>query len=174
MHLHVPSILMQMHGYAQMPVMDKKEPHESVISAWTRLIRAEREVLGAVEADLKSAGFPPLAWYDVLLELRRAEPQGLRPMELERELLLPQSNVSRLLDRMEQRGLIRKSPAEDDGRGFKASITTQGQALLKRMWPAYRGAIAAHVGDKLTREESARLAELLGKLLLSSEKAAKT
>ncbi len=47
----------------------------------------------AVEQDLKKAGFPPLAWYDALLELSRAQ-HPLRPVELEKQMLLPQYSTS--------------------------------------------------------------------------------
>ena len=45
-------------------------------------------------------GHPPLAWYDALLEIEKAGPDGLRPFELRKLLLLPQYGTSRLLDRM--------------------------------------------------------------------------
>ena len=53
-----------------------------------------------VEAAVKAKGYPPLAWYDVLLELSREGGRRLRPVELEKELLVAQYNLSRLLDRM--------------------------------------------------------------------------
>ena len=53
--------------------MPERPPSEAVIRAWTRLVRAQQAVLAAVEADLESGGFPPLGWYDVLLELSRAD-----------------------------------------------------------------------------------------------------
>jgi DNA-binding MarR family transcriptional regulator len=143
--------------------MSERLPSNAVIRAWARLIRTQQAVLAAVEADLKSAGFPPLAWYDVLLELSRAE-TGLRPFALERELLLAQYNLSRLLDRLEQAGYVQRRTCPEDGRGQIVAISASGRALVKRMWPTYRAAIARHVGAKLSEDEAARLASLLGKL----------
>jgi DNA-binding MarR family transcriptional regulator len=120
-------------------------------------------VLAAVEAELKAAGFPPLAWYDVLLELSRAQ-EGLRPFALEQELLLAQYNISRLLDRLERAGYLERRACPEDGRGQLVVITAPGRTLVKRMWPTYRAAIAHHVGAKLSEDEAARLAMLLGKL----------
>jgi hypothetical protein len=48
--------------------------------------------------------------------------------------------------------------------GQIVAITTSGRALVKRMWPTYRAAIARHVGANLSDGEAARLASLLGKL----------
>jgi DNA-binding MarR family transcriptional regulator len=144
--------------------MPERPPSEAVIRAWARLIRAQHTALAAVEAELKAAGFPPLGWYDVLLELSRVGDTGLRPFLLERGLLLAQYNLSRLLDRLEKADLIERRTCREDGRGQTVAITAAGRALVKRMWPTYRAAIARHVGAKLTEEEAARLAALLGKL----------
>jgi DNA-binding MarR family transcriptional regulator len=138
------------------------------VNAWARLIRAQTKILDAVEGDLKSAGFPPLAWYDVLLELRRADGEGTRPMELEKQLLLAQHNVSRLIDRMDAKNLIKKKRAASDGRGQLVEMTEAGRDLLRKMWPVYRRAIQRHMGSKLDASETELLAELLGKLLVGS------
>jgi DNA-binding MarR family transcriptional regulator len=143
--------------------MPERLPSDAVIRTWARLIRAQQAVLAAVEAELKAAGFPPLAWYDVLLELSRAE-QGLRPFALEHELLLAQYNLSRLLDRLERAGYLERRACPEDGRGQIVVITAAGRALMKRMWPTYRAAIARHVGAKLSEDDASRLAALLGKL----------
>jgi DNA-binding MarR family transcriptional regulator len=143
--------------------MPERPPSDAVIRAWARLVRAQQAVLAAVETDLKAAGFPPLAWYDVLLELSRAQ-KGLRPFALEQELLLEQYNLSRLLDRLERAGYLERRACPEDGRGQIVAITPSGRALVKRMWPTYRAAIARHVGAKLSEDDASRLAALLGKL----------
>jgi DNA-binding MarR family transcriptional regulator len=146
-----------------MAAMPERLPSEAIIRAWARLMRAQQAVLAAVEAELKAAGFPPLAWYDVLLELSRAQ-EGLRPFALEHALLLAQYNLSRLLDRLERAGYLERRACPEDGRGQVVVITAAGRALVKRVWPTYRAAIARHVGAKLSEDEAARLATLLGKL----------
>jgi DNA-binding MarR family transcriptional regulator len=141
-----------------------RKPSDRVVRAWTRLVRAQQYVLGAVERDLKAAGYPPLAWYDVLLELTRA-PQGrLRPFEIEKETLLTQYNLSRLLDRLEKQGLVARAPCEADGRGQWVVVTKAGRALQARMWDVYAQAIQRHVGDKLDDKSAQSLGEWLGRL----------
>ena len=144
--------------------MPERLPSDAVIRAWTRLVRAQQQALAAVEADLKAAGFPPLGWYDVLLELSRADGGEFRPFALEQQLLLAQYNLSRLIDRLEQAGYVERRTCPEDGRGQVVAITASGRALVKRMWPTYRAAIARHVGARLSEDEAARLAALLGKL----------
>lgn len=139
-------------------------PSESVTATWVALHRSQAVVLGAVEADLKREGLPPLVWYDVLLELRRAEPDGLRSGVLEQRMLLAQYNMSRLADRLGSAGYLRRSKAPNDGRGTLLMITAKGRELLDTMWPAYGAAIQRHVGDKLTKQECVTLRALLTKL----------
>ncbi len=69
------------------------KPAEATIRAWARLTKAQNQALGSIEATLKAADLPPLAWYDVLLETERAGKGGLRPFELERAMLLAQYNL---------------------------------------------------------------------------------
>jgi DNA-binding MarR family transcriptional regulator len=144
-----------------------RNPSDAVTKAWARLIRARETVVAAVERDLKAAGLPPLGWYDVLLELTRARNGRLRPFEIEKETLLAQYNLSRLLDRLEREGLIAREPCADDRRGQWVVITDEGRALQARTWKVYARAIQNHVGDRLDDKAAAQLANLLGRLLPS-------
>ena len=142
----------------------KSLPDENTVQSWARLVRAQQLLLERVEADLKQGGLPPLRWYDVLLELHRSEPDGLRQYEIGEAVLLNKYNVSRLLDRLEREGLIDRYACESDGRGAQVRITTSGKDLLKRMWKVYGIAITEHFARHFTRSELSRLAVLLCKL----------
>jgi DNA-binding MarR family transcriptional regulator len=141
-----------------------KEPSPQIVTAWARLVRVQQALLAAVESELKAAGFPPLAWYDALLELSRAEGGRLRPNALEAAMLLPQYSTSRLIDRLDEAGLVTREACPDDRRGQMVAITPAGRALRKKMWDAYAAAITRHVGQKLTNAEAQQLSEMLGKL----------
>jgi DNA-binding MarR family transcriptional regulator len=142
-----------------------KEPSKETVAAWTRLLRIEQKLLADVEADLKAEGFPPLAWYDALLALSRAEEGYLRPLDLERAMLLPQYSTSRLIDRMVKAGLCERRVCPVDGRGQYIAITPEGRKLQQKMWPHYAAAIERRVGAKLSKDETLRLAGLLEKLI---------
>ena len=146
------------------PMHMKHHPSDETVTAWARLVRAEQTVLEQIAAELKAADLPPLAWYDVLLELSRAEDGRLRPLELERRTLLAQYNASRLVDRMEKAGLVKRLPHPEDGRGQLVAITAAGRAQQKRIWKVYGPAIARHVGAKLRPAEAVELGRLLAKL----------
>lgn len=143
---------------------DSVEPSTAVTRVWVRLMRAQRVALAAIEQDLKSAGLPPLGWYDVLLELVRANEGKLRPYEIEERTLLAQYNLSRLLDRMEKADLVRREAFVDDGRGRWVVITAAGRAMQSRMWTVYATAIQKHIGGKLDEARADQLAELLALL----------
>lgn len=143
----------------------REMPSESAIAAWTRIVRASRSVVGAIEGDLKEAGFPPLAWYDVLLELSRAGEGRLTPGDLEGRTLFAQYNLSRLLDRLEAEGLVSRVPFPGDKRRQYVEITGPGLAWRKVMWPIYAAAIERRLGSLLTDEEADTLARLLDKVM---------
>lgn len=140
------------------------EPTETTVTAWTRLLRAHKAAISIVENALTDADLPPLAWYDVLLELERAKRGGLRPYELQERLLLPQYGLSRLLKRMAKAGYVEQFPSKKDGRGQQVVITQTGKATRRRMWVVYGNAIQNAVGCKLTQQEAGEVANLLKKL----------
>lgn len=144
------------------------QPSPSVTRAWVRLMRAQQFVLGAIEQDLKAADLPPLGWYDVLLELSRAEGGRLRPYEIEKRTLLEQYNLSRLLDRMDKAGMVQREVFSEDGRGRWVNITEIGRAMQARMWSVYAAALQRHLGDKLNDAQADQLADLLAVLSRNS------
>src|SRR5262249_48753254 len=142
----------------------KANPSDSAVRAWTRLMRAQRMALAFVEQALKSAGLPPLAWYDALLELERAGDKGLRPFELEREMLLEQYNLSRLIDRIEKAGYAERRACQADGRGQIITLTAAGKDMRRRRWAVYGPAIQTAVGSRLPQNQIETLNALLGAL----------
>ena len=113
---------------------------------------------------MKKAGFPPLAWYDALLELSRAPSGEMRPVELEKQMLLPQYSTSRLIDRLVDEGLAARRECKIDKRGQFVEITEAGRELQKKMWSAYSAAIEKYVGSKLSDADAVKLCGLLDRL----------
>ena len=165
MHLHLDSYIELEYQCSCMYLDIMAKPSDTTVQAWARLLRAHQIALASVEKALKNDNLPPLIWYDVLLELERAGDKGLRPFELERELLLPQYGVSRLIERIEKAGHLKRETCEDDGRGQHLAITTAGRELRRRMWPVYGQAIEDAVGTKLTSTQARNISELLARLI---------
>ncbi len=135
----------------------------AVEEAWIAFLRAHRHNMAAVEAEFRAGGYPPLSWYDVLLELKRAQ-TGLRAVDLERRLLVAQYNVSRLLLRMERAGLIHRTADPADRRGRRLHLTDRGRQLQEEMWPIYAPVIQEQLGAALSDDEARQLTLLLNKL----------
>lgn len=148
-------------------------PSKLAIRAWARLALAQQLALASIERTLKAAELPPLAWYDVLLELERVGEAGLRPFQLEQAMLLAQYNLSRLVDRIEAAGYVKRRACENDGRGQHIIITGLGKAIRRKMWPVYARAIETTIGSQLTAKQTATLDHLLGVLVDENRAATK-
>ena len=143
----------------------KSDPSKAVVGAWIRLMRAQQATLLKIERAFRDAGLPPHAWYDALWELDQAGDKGLRPFEIERQMLIAQSNISRLIDRLEAAGHVERRPCQDDARGQLIVITPAGRAMRKRMWPVYAAALNTVIGRRVSDQEATRLGHLLDRLL---------
>jgi DNA-binding MarR family transcriptional regulator len=110
----------------------KRKPSTEATAAWIRLLRVQSRVLDAVEQDLKRAGFPPLAWYDALLELSRAPSGEMRPVELEKQMLIPQYSTSRLIDRLVDEGLAARRECKIDKAAIHRNPTRPGASCRRR------------------------------------------
>jgi DNA-binding MarR family transcriptional regulator len=132
--------------------------------AWARFFVTSSLLVERVEAALKEAGLPGLAWYDVLWVLEDSEQGKLRLHELATRVVVARYNLTRLADRLESEGLIRREPCAEDRRGAWCVITPAGRAMRKRMWPVYEAQVNVCFGDLITREEAAVMAGALEKV----------
>lgn len=132
-------------------------------------MRAQQVGLRHVERAFRDAGLPAMNVYDVLWELEQADEVGLRPFELERQMLFEQWNLSRLIDRMAKDGLVERRPVQQDGRGHQVVITQAGRDLRIRMWSVYAPSIRHAMGTDLSDEDASQLASLLGTVAQAKE-----
>lgn len=131
------------------------EPH---LNAWQAVLTAHAAVVARVEEALEEADLPPLSWYDVLWAVRRAPGRRVRMAELADRLTLSRGGLTKLADRLEAAGLLRREPAEDDGRGLYAVLTDAGEDMLRRMWPVYARVLRELFVDTISADEAAAVA----------------
>ncbi len=112
------------------------------LAAWREFLRAHSAMLRRIGRDLEQEGLPPLPWYDVLAALRDAPDRRLRQVDLAERVLLSNSGISRLVDRIESDGLVDRVACPSDRRSFHVQLTDAGGELLGRMWPVYARGIA--------------------------------
>lgn len=135
------------------------------LAAWRTFLRAHAFVARRLEAELLAEHDLPLASYDVLVQLSEAPFRRLRMTDLADRVLLSRSGLTRLVDRLERDGLVRREACPNDARGTLAVLTETGLQRLRTAWPTHARGIAEHVTDRLSAHEVQTLAELLGKLL---------
>jgi DNA-binding MarR family transcriptional regulator len=133
------------------------------VTAWEALFRAQVSVIQYLNAEFP-AGDLSLNEYDVLFNISRQPDRRLRIKELNHHLLITQSSVSRLIDRLATRGLVDKLKDPDDARGVIVQLTDAGFALFRTVAKGHMHTIEARVGGALTEEELLTLAELCDKL----------
>jgi DNA-binding MarR family transcriptional regulator len=133
---------------------------------WESLFRAQVAVMRRLQS---GPAFRDLAVneYDVLFTLSRCPSGWLRLNELNDNVLLSQSSLSRLVDRLEKRGLVERQPAPDDGRGVLLKLTGEGAALQKEIGREHVRDIAELVAPALTAAEQRELLRLTEKLRAS-------
>jgi DNA-binding MarR family transcriptional regulator len=141
---------------------ERVQIEERYLDAWRAFLNAHAAILARVEDALSSAALPPLSWYDVLWPLYRAPKRTLRAGELAASVVtISRSGLTRLVDRIEAAGLLRRRPSADDRRGTEIVLTKAGAAMLRRMWPVYAAEIQRSFVDVLGDDEVAALRDAL-------------
>jgi MarR family 2-MHQ and catechol resistance regulon transcriptional repressor len=102
--------------------------------------------------------------YGALLLLSRADDQGMRRIDLANQLQLSPSGVTRLLDRLEDQGLVGKGECKEDARVSYAVLTEPGLEKLREAAPDHIADIDRRLSAILSEEEIRKLDELLSRL----------
>lgn len=138
---------------------------ERQLAAWRGFIKSHATLITAIDRELVEANCLPLHWYDVLVELVEAPAERLRLHELAARVVLSRSGLTRLVDRLEQAGFLRREPDPADRRGAFAILTEQGRQALRQAWPVYARGIEAHFARHLSDEEAEDLVEIFSRIL---------
>src|SRR5665647_1705071 len=106
----------------------------------------------------------PLTWFEVLLQLRR-EPEGRLKMSHVAEAIVHSTGgTTRLIDRLEEAGLVERQLCPSDRRAIHVAITPQGNVRLDEALRVHMDYLEEHVSSRLTCDERATLTTLLTKL----------
>lgn len=128
------------------PVDDRR------LALWEAFLTTHAAVVRRLADELERQRDLPLSWYEVLLYLNRAPERRMRMGELSGSLLLTPSGLTRLIDRMEAAGLVRRDRCPSDRRGAYAALTPAGRARLEDAAPVHLRGIdrhfARHLGDR--------------------------
>ncbi len=86
-----------------------------------------------------------------VLNLIWDQPAGLTQIELSRQLLMHRSNVTGLIDRLEERGLVARQDTPDDRRAYRIVLTEAGRRLMREILPCYYQAAEQVWGSRSAR-----------------------
>lgn len=134
------------------------------VRAWTRLLRAHASTTRLLNTELQAEHGLSLNDYEALYVLAHTEGQRLKRVELSRRLLLTPSGVTRLLEGLEQAGLVERVSCPTDLRVAYAQLTDAGAEKLKVASCGHVGSIRTLLEDNLSEGEIEELSEILGKL----------
>ncbi len=134
------------------------------LGAWRGLLRVHAGMTKALDAERVREHRLPLSSYEVLLYLADSPEGRMRMSELAERVLLSRSGLTRLVDRMERDGLLRRQRCEEDQRGWFAEITTEGRELFERARSTHLDGVRERFLSHLTRDEQRTLAALWDKV----------
>ena len=141
------------------------------MGAWRGFLTAHARITASLGAELEEAGEIPLTWYDVLVQLGEGGGR-LRMQDLAHSVLLSKSGLTRLVDRMEAEGLVRREQCPSDKRGMLAVITPAGTAALRRAAPVHLAGIERHFSRHLSEEEARAMRAAFDEMVAALEAAA--
>jgi DNA-binding MarR family transcriptional regulator len=128
-------------------------------TAWESLVRAQATIVRELSRDG--------AWdeltaseYGVLYALSAGPSRGLRISDLQDDVLLTQAGMSRLIARLEKRGLVTRGPDPDDARACRIMFTPAGADAQRRVGTAHARHVADVMNRTLTRDQLRQLNEL--------------
>lgn len=143
-------------------------PSDWRVGIWRSFLQAHAIVIRDLERDLAATKLP-LPWYDVLLHLVEAPGHRLRMAELAERVLLSRSGLTRLVDRLQAEGYVRREPASDDARGTFTVLTRPGFEALRTAAPVHLAGVRDHWLDHYSDAELRTLGELLGRVVPDPE-----
>ena len=144
--------------------MEFDEQYSESFAALHALARVRARIWEALDHELQAREQISMTWFEVLARL--AESDGALPMnELASALLSSPSGMTRLVDRIEFSGLVRRTAHQSDRRVTLVELTDQGSDLLERVMPDIKRVVVEGFASRLTNEQAQTLRSILEQLL---------
>src|SRR5438552_1617242 len=123
-------------------------PTPERLRAWRPYFESALALVDVLDAELERDAGIPLRWYDALVHLEET-PDGLRMNELAERILYSKSGFTRVVDRMEEAGLVRRVRPENDRRSILVVLTDEGRTTMDQARRHHRHSIEQHFARHL-------------------------
>jgi len=138
-------------------------PSAERLRAWRLYFESALALADVLDSELMRDAGIPLRWYDALVHLEET-PAGLRMNELAELILYSKSGFTRVVDRMEDAGLVRRVHPDHDRRSILVNLTDKGRKKLEHARGHHRDAIDRHFSRHLSDTDVKALTRALDKL----------
>src|SRR6266511_2009492 len=138
-------------------------PSPERLRTWRLYFESALALHDVLDAELEHDAGIPLRWYDALVHLEEA-PDGLRMNELAERILYSKSGFTRVVDRMEEAGLVQRVRPENDRRSILVVLTDEGRTAMEQARRHHRHAIEQHFSRHLSDTDIKTLTRSLEKL----------
>jgi DNA-binding MarR family transcriptional regulator len=153
----------QLHSELSQEQQSLSSPSPKRLRAWRLFFESAMALLDVLDAELEQAVGISQRFYDVLVHLEES-PEGMPMTELAERILYSKSGFTRVVDRMEEAGLVRRVRPENDRRTILIVLTDEGNELLARARRHHRDGIQRHFSQHLTNADVEALTRALEKI----------
>jgi DNA-binding MarR family transcriptional regulator len=138
-------------------------PSPERLHAWRLYFESALAFVDVLDGEFERDAGLPVRWYDVLVHLVDT-PDGLRMNELAEQILYSKSGFTRVVDRMEEAGLVRRVRPENDRRSILVVLTDSGRETMERARRHHRHWIDQHFSQHLSDTDVKALTRAFEKL----------
>ena len=139
-------------------------PQPVELDAFARLMRAHSVLRRELDAEVLRPRGLTINDFEALMHISKAEEQRLRRIDLVERLMLTPSGVTRLLEGLQEAGLVEDVHCDSDARVTWAQLTDDGVELLDCVGASHTARLRELFRGSLSEAEVEQLSELLGKL----------
>lgn len=137
------------------------------LDAWRAVVTSHAAVTDRVQKALAAADLPPLSWFEVLAAVERSPDGRPRMSDLAEWLTLSRGGITKLVDRLQSAGYLKRVTCSEDRRALFASLTPAGRKLLDEMRAVYAEEVERYLGG-VSETEAALLKDVLSRITAST------
>jgi DNA-binding MarR family transcriptional regulator len=142
---------------------DLSSPSAESLRAWRLFFESALALNDVLDTELERDAGIPVRWYDVLVQLEEA-PEGIPMHALADRILYSKSGFTRVIDRMEEAGLVRRVRPQRDRRSILVVLSEDGIEVMQRARLYHRDGIERHFSRHLSEQDVKALTRALEKV----------